>query len=172
VRTIGQKQQAVDDPYDLERYVRAQQTVYAQVRAELTAGRKASHWMWFIFPQLRGLGSSPTAQHYALNSLTEARAYLTHPLLGERLRECTQLVNRIEGRSARAIFGYPDDLKFRSCMTLFAQAAAGPDAAAPAAGAGASRPDAAGGASLFGEALARYYGGEPDAFTLRLLEAG
>jgi uncharacterized protein (DUF1810 family) len=171
VRTIGQKSRAVDDPYDLERYVRAQEAVYARVCAELTAGRKASHWMWFIFPQLRGLGSSPTAQHYALNSLAEARAYLGHPLLGERLRECTRLVNRIEGRSARAIFGYPDDLKFRSCMTLFAQAAAGPDAAAPDSGASAGRPDAVGGASLFGEALARYYGGEPDPLTRKLLDA-
>jgi uncharacterized protein (DUF1810 family) len=160
------KKHTVDDPYDLERYVRAQKRAYAQACAELSAGRKASHWMWFIFPQLRGLGSSPTAQHYALNSLAEARTYLAHPLLGERLRECTRLVNRIEGCSARAIFGYPDDLKFRSCMTLFAQAAAGADAAAPDSGAG--RADA--GAALFSEALARYYGGEPDPLTLRLLE--
>jgi uncharacterized protein (DUF1810 family) len=158
----------VDDPYDLERYVRAQEGVYARVRAELAAGRKASHWMWFVFPQLRGLGSSPTAQHYALASLAEARAYLAHALLGQRLLECTRLVNRIEGRSARAIFGYPDDLKFRSCMTLFARASG-----APAGGANdtAGRPDAAGGACEFDQALARYYGGEPDPLTLRLLGA-
>jgi uncharacterized protein (DUF1810 family) len=160
--------QPVDGPYDLERYVRAQQGVYAQVCAELAAGRKASHWMWFVFPQLRGLGSSPTAQHYALASLAEARAYLAHALLGERLLECTRLVNRIAGRSARAIFGYPDDLKFRSCMTLFARASG---AAPGGADAAAGRPGAAGGACDFDEALARYYGGEPDPLTLRLLGA-
>jgi uncharacterized protein (DUF1810 family) len=150
----------VDDPYDLERYVRAQEGVYARACAELAAGRKASHWMWFIFPQLRGLGSSPTAQHYAIASLAQARHYLAHPLLGERLLETARLVNRIEGRSARAIFGYPDDLKFRSCMTLFAHAAQ------------ASRPDGPAGDCPFGEALARYYGGEPDPLTLGLLGAG
>jgi uncharacterized protein (DUF1810 family) len=156
--------QPVDDPYDLERYVRAQQGVYARACAELAAGRKTSHWMWFIFPQLRGLGSSPTAQHYGIASLAEARAYLAHPLLGERLLECTRLVNRLEGRSARAIFAYPDDLKFRSCMTLFAHAAG-----ADAARAFGPQADATTGVSDFGAALARYYGGEPDPLTLRLL---
>jgi uncharacterized protein (DUF1810 family) len=111
----------MDDPHDLERYVRAQEPVFAQVCAELAAGRKQSHWMWFIFPQLHGLGSSPMAERYAIGSLAEARAYLAHPLLGERLRTCTELVNRAEGRTAQAIFGYPDYLKFRSSMTLFAQ---------------------------------------------------
>src|SRR5207237_9829521 len=97
---------------------------FAEVCAELAAGGKESHWMWFVFPQLKGLGSSATARHYAIGSLEEARAYLAHPVLGPRLRECTGLVNRIEGRSVEAIFGYPDHLKVRSCMTLFARAAA------------------------------------------------
>jgi uncharacterized protein (DUF1810 family) len=140
----------MDDPYGLERYVRAQDPVFSEVCAELAAGRKQSHWMWFIFPQLRGLGSSATAQRYAIDSLAEARAYLAHPLLGERLRTCTQLVNRVEGRTAQAIFGYPDYLKFRSSMTLFARAAAG-----------ASEP--------FGEALAKYFAGEDDPLTRELL---
>jgi uncharacterized protein (DUF1810 family) len=140
----------MDDPYDLERYVRAQDPVFAQVCAELATGRKQSHWMWFIFPQLRGLGSSAMAQRYAIGSLAEARAYLAHPLLGERLRTCTQLVNRVEGRTAQAIFGYPDYLKFRSSMTLFARATAG-----------ASEP--------FGEALAKYFAGEDDPLTSELL---
>ena len=141
----------MDDPYDLERYVRAQQPVFAQVCAELADGRKQSHWMWFIFPQLRGLGSSPMAQRYAIGSLAEARAYLDHPLLGERLRTCTQLVNRTEGRNARAIFGSPDDLKFRSSMTLFARATAGD-----------SEP--------FSAALAKYFAGEEDPLTRELLD--
>ena len=140
----------MDDPYDLERYVRAQEPVFAQVCAELAAGRKQSHWMWFIFPQLRGLGKSPMAERYAIGSLAEARAYLAHPLLGERLRSCTQLVNRVEGRSAQAIFGYPDYLKFRSSMTLFARAAAG-------------------GGEPFGDALAKYFNGEDDPLTRELL---
>ena len=139
-----------DDPYDLERYVRAQEPLFAQVCAELAAGHKQSHWMWFVFPQLRGLGSSPMAERFAIGSLAEARAYLAHPLLGERLRQCTQLVNRVEGRAAQAIFGYPDYLKFRSSMTLFAHAAAGD-----------SEP--------FDEALAKYFGGEDDPLTRELL---
>ena len=139
----------VDDPYDLERYVRAQEPVFAQVCAELAAGRKQSHWMWFIFPQLRGLGSSPMAERYAIGSLAEARAYLAHPLLAERLRRCTQLVNQVEGRTVQAIFGYPDYLKFRSSMTLFARAA------------GEGEP--------FREALARYFAGGEDPLTRDLL---
>ncbi len=111
------------DPYDLDRFVRAQQPLIAQVLAELTAGAKRSHWMWFIFPQLAGLGTSPTAVRFALGSLAEARAYLAHPLLGPRLLQCTELVNAVQGRAAQEIFGTPDDLKFRSCMTLFAHAA-------------------------------------------------
>jgi uncharacterized protein (DUF1810 family) len=147
----------VEDCYDLGRYVSAQQPVYASVCAELAAGCKRSHWMWFIFPQLRGLGSSPMAQHFAISSLGEARAYLAHPLLGERLRECTRLVNGVAGSTAEAIFGYPDYLKFHSCMTLFAQAAGEPPATAD---------------RIFGEALARYCRGEPDPLTLKLLAPG
>ena len=110
------------DPYDLQRFVTAQDPVFEQVRTELRAGRKRTHWMWFVFPQLQGLGHSPMAQKYAISSLEEAAAYLAHPTLGARLRECTDLVNHIKDRSIEQIFGYPDDLKFRSCMTLFADA--------------------------------------------------
>jgi uncharacterized protein (DUF1810 family) len=138
------------DPYNLDRFVVAQGAVFAQVCRELAAGRKESHWMWFIFPQLHGLGSSPVAQRFAIGSLEEARAYLAHPLLGERLRACTQLVNAVEGRSAQAIFGYPDELKFRSCMTLFARAVTG-------------------GSEPFGAALAKYFAGEEDPLTRELL---
>jgi uncharacterized protein (DUF1810 family) len=136
------------DPYDLDRFVRAQDPVLAQVRRELAEGRKRSHWMWFVFPQLRGLGHSAMAQRYAIGSLAEARAYLAHPVLGPRLVECTALVNRVEGRSAHEIFGSPDDLKFRSCMTLFALA----QPAAP----------------VFREALEKYFGGAPDPRTREL----
>ena len=145
----------MNDPYDLARFLEAQAGCHATVLEELAAGEKTSHWMWFIFPQLDGLGASPMARRYAISDLTEARAYLAHPLLGARLRECTRRVLAIEGRTAYEIFGSPDDLKLRSCLTLFARAA-GP---APAA---ADR--------VFGEALARYYGGEPDPRTVRLLE--
>jgi uncharacterized protein (DUF1810 family) len=136
--------------YDLERFVRAQEPVFARVCAELAAGVKQTHWMWFIFPQLRGLGSSPMAQLYAIASLDEARAYLAHPLLGERLRHCTRLVNGLEGRSAQEIFGDPDELKFRSSMTLFARAA------------GAAREP-------FAQALAKYFAGAEDLRTDQLL---
>jgi uncharacterized protein (DUF1810 family) len=108
------------DPHNLQRFVDAQHPIYGQVRDELQAGQKETHWMWFIFPQIKGLGSSPTAQKYAITGIEEARAYLDHPLLGFRLRECTQLVNGIVCRSIEDIFGYPDHLKFHSCMTLFA----------------------------------------------------
>jgi uncharacterized protein (DUF1810 family) len=141
----------LDDPYDLGRYISAQEPVYARVCAELAGGSKRSHWMWFIFPQLRGLGSSPTAQHFGIGSLEEARAYLAHPVLGERLRECTRLVNGVAGRTAEAIFGHPDYLKFRSCMTLFACA-------------GASEAD-----RVFSAALQRYFAGEADPLTRELL---
>ncbi len=140
----------VPGPYKLERFVAAQNAVFGEVCAELAAGHKRSHWMWFIFPQLRGLGTSPMAERYAIGSLAEARAYLEHPLLGERLRRCTELVNRIEGRSAQEIFGYPDYLKFRSSMTLFARAAAGT-------------------MEPFSEALAKYFAGEEDPLTGELL---
>jgi uncharacterized protein (DUF1810 family) len=149
----------VDDPYGLARYVAAQQPVFERVCAELAAGRKQSHWMWFVFPQLRGLGSSPMAERYGIGSPEEARAYLAHPLLGGRLRRCTQLVNCVEGRSAEEIFGCPDYLKFRSCMTLFAAAAA----AAPQ---GAAEPAED---SVFSQALTRYFAGEGDPLTRRML---
>jgi len=136
-----------NDPYDLQRFVDAQHPVIDQVRAELSAGQKRTHWMWFIFPQIRGLGSSAMARRYAILSPAEAAAYLRHPVLGPRLRECTELVMRVEGRSAAEIFGYPDDLKFRSSMTLFAQAAA---------------PDE----RLFADAIAKFYPARPDPATL------
>jgi uncharacterized protein (DUF1810 family) len=142
----------MNDSYDLDRFVRAQEPLFEAVIAELTAGRKQSHWIWFIFPQLQGLGSSPMAQRFGIRSLAEAHAYLQHPLLGERLRRCTQLVNQITGRSAAQIFGYPDDLKFRSCMSLFRRAAEG-----------AGFEDA--GNAVFGEALRRFFAGEEDALT-------
>ena len=138
----------MDDPFDLQRFVDAQEPVYRQVCGELAAGRKTSHWMWFVFPQLKGLGRSATAQHYGIGSAAEARAYWDHPLLGPRLQQCTELVLAVEGRSAHEIFGTPDDLKFRSCMTLFARAT---------------------GEALFTRALDKYFGGQPDPATLELL---
>jgi len=137
------------DPYDLQRFVDAQDDVYEQVCAELRDGRKASHWMWFVFPQLRELGRSATALKFGIASLEEACAYLRHPVLGPRLKECTSLATRIDGRSITAIFGSPDDLKFRSCMTLFQCAA----------------PEE----KIFGAALQKFFGGVPDTLTLELL---
>jgi uncharacterized protein (DUF1810 family) len=134
---------------DFAKFIAAQAPVYAAVTAELRAGRKATHWMWFVFPQLAGLGSSDRARRYALASPAEARGYLTHPLLGQRLRECTRLVNAVEDRSAHEIFGSPDDLKFHSSMTLFHRAA----------------PDE----PLFADALAKYFAGREDERTLNLL---
>jgi uncharacterized protein (DUF1810 family) len=136
-------------PFDLQRFVDAQEGVYAAVIAELREGRKRSHWMWFVFPQIRGLGTSEMARRYAISSAAEARAYAAHPVLGARLRECTALVLQVEGRAIGQIFGYPDDLKLRSCMTLFAACA----------------PDPA----LFQAALAKYFGGAPDPLTLAAL---
>ena len=144
----------MNDPYDLARFIDAQARCYTRVLEELAAGEKTSHWMWFIFPQLKGLGVSATARRFGLAGVEEARAYLAHPLLGARLRECVRALLALEGRTANEIFGNPDDLKLRSCLTLFAQAA-GP---APAA---ADR--------VFGAALAKYYRGEPDPRTLVLL---
>jgi uncharacterized protein (DUF1810 family) len=112
------------DPHGLSRFVEAQEGVYATALAELRAGRKRSHWMWFVFPQVAGLGVSPTAQHFAIRALDEARAYLAHPVLGPRLVECAAAVLAVEGRTAHEIFGSPDDLKLRSSMTLFAQVSA------------------------------------------------
>ena len=139
---------SVDDPYDLQRFVEAQNPVYDRVVAELASGRKKSHWMWFVFPQIAGLGGSPMAISYAISSLDEAKAYLAHPILGARLRECISLVNRIEGRSIDEIFGSPDNKKFRSSMTLFAHAADD---------------------GLFEQALLKYFGGAPDPLTLARL---
>src|SRR5215470_16949284 len=115
----------MDDPYDLARFVAAQDAggTYLRAVAELRAGDKQSHWMWFVFPQIAGLGRSPTAVRYAIASLNEAKAYLAHPILGERLRECAKLVLKVEGRTAREIFGSVDEMKFRSCLTLFRKAA-------------------------------------------------
>jgi uncharacterized protein (DUF1810 family) len=112
----------MDDPYDLRRFVDAQNPVYQQVCSELAAGHKRGHWMWFIFPQIAGLGSSPMANEFAIKSLAEAEAYMRHPALGPRLRECSRLVTSVEGRSIDQILGYPDNLKFRSSMTLFVHA--------------------------------------------------
>ncbi len=140
----------MDDPHDLARFVTAQTAVYDDVVAELRAGRKESHWMWFVFPQLRGLGSSPMAHRYGVASIDEARAYLRHPLLGPRLVECAKLMLGHRARSAREILGSPDDLKLRSSMTLFAEASA-------------DEPS-------FRAVLDRYYAGQPDERTLTLLE--
>jgi len=133
---------------NLERFVEAQAPVYDRALAELKAGRKQSHWMWFVFPQIAGLGRSPMAQHYAIQNLAEARAYLAHPLLGTRLRECTQAVLDVEGKTAHEIFGSPDDLKFRSSLTLFDLAS----------------PD-----NIFRTALEKYFDGEADALTVEKL---
>ena len=110
------------DQFDLERFVTAQEPVFDTVINELRAGRKRTHWIWFVFPQLRGLGRSSMAEHYGISSLAEARAYLAHPVLGPRLDLCTRMVLEIEAPSLKAILGSPDDMKFRSCATLFALA--------------------------------------------------
>ena len=142
------------DPFNLQRFVVAQSPVFESVRRELREGRKRSHWMWFIFPQLKGLGSSPTAVYFSIASRTEADAYLQHSILGPRLRDCTRLVNQVDGRSIEEIFGYPDDLKFRSSMTLFA--AAQPENANPE-------------NKVFRDALQKYFAGEPDPQTIERL---
>src|SRR6266550_3273420 len=109
-----------NDPFDLERFVQAQAADYDRALSELREGEKRSHWMWYIFPQIEGLGHSPMSRRYSIKSAAEARAYLDHPILGPRLRECAAVVNDLDGFSAHQIFGSPDDLKLRSCMTLFA----------------------------------------------------
>jgi uncharacterized protein (DUF1810 family) len=114
---------SANDPFDLQRFADAQDSVYDRVLAELHRGRKTTHWMWYVFPQLKGLGQSPMSERYGIASEEEARAYLRHPVLGPRLRECVGIVNGVQGHSAHDIFGYPDDLKFHSCLTLFAAAA-------------------------------------------------
>ncbi|UJW74998.1 DUF1810 domain-containing protein [Rhizobium sp. SL42] len=137
--------------FDSTRFLEAQAPVLEAVKAELGAGRKQSHWMWFVFPQLRGLGLSPTSLHYGLASVAEAQSYLADDQLGPRLVDCTRLVMSIEGRSLHEIFGSPDDRKFQSCMTLFSLAA----------------PDERG--SIFRQALDRYCGGRLDHRTLEIL---
>jgi uncharacterized protein (DUF1810 family) len=138
------------DPYDLERFVRAQERDYLRALAELRSGRKRSHWMWYVFPQVRGLGFSAMSQRYAIASIDEAQAFLRHPVLGPRLRECANALLAIDSRSAKDILGSPDDLKLRSSATLFALV---------------SPPG-----SAFEQVLQKYWQGEPDQATLRLLE--
>jgi uncharacterized protein (DUF1810 family) len=139
----------VSDRYGLQRFVDAQAGVFEQVCSELREGRKRSHWMWFIFPQIKGLGSSPMAVRFAISSLAEARAYLGHAVLGPRLRECCEIVVGVAGRSVDEIFGYPDDLKFHSSITLFAKAAVEN--------------------RVFLDALEKYFGGELDRATVERL---
>ena len=134
------------DRFHLARFVRAQEPVYRRVLSELQAGEKMSHWMWFIFPQIRGLGRSPVSIEFAISGREEALAYLQHPVLGPRLKESTQLVLLVENRSALEIFGSPDDIKFRSCMTLFSKISTEDD--------------------IFERALQKYFNGVPDKLTL------
>jgi uncharacterized protein (DUF1810 family) len=137
------------DPYDLRRFIDAQEGVYESALSEIRSGRKRSHWMWYIFPQCEGLGSSPTSRRYAIRSLDEAKAYLRHPVLGPRLLESANVALRAQGCSASDVFGYPDDMKLRSCATLFA-------CASPA-------------GSPFEQLLDKYFGGERDEVTMGLL---
>ena len=138
----------MDDPYDLNRFVEAQRDEYDDALLEIASGRKRTHWMWYIFPQIDGLASTATSRHFAIKSLEEARAYLDHPVLGTRLLECAEAALAVEGRSAHDIFGTPDDLKLRSSATLFAVVQPG---------------------SAFDRLLAKYFDGVPDARTLQLL---
>jgi uncharacterized protein (DUF1810 family) len=139
----------MNDPYNLQRFIDAQNPIYEQVCSELRRGYKTGHWMWFIFPQIRGLGHSPMASRFAISSLEEARAYLNDPILGSRIRECTRLINRAEGRTIQQIFGYPDVLKFQSSITLFAHATS-------------ENKD-------FEDALQKYFTGEYDRLTVERL---
>ncbi|HEY8218952.1 MAG TPA: DUF1810 domain-containing protein [Methylobacter sp.] len=139
-----------NDAFDLSRFTSAQENVYDSALAELKNGRKRTHWMWYIFPQIDGLGYSATSKHYAIKSLEEARQYLNHPVLGQRLLECAEAVYAIEEQSISEIFGYPDNLKLKSSMTLFAYVAAP--------------------GSVFAHVLDKYFNGERDALTLQLLE--
>jgi len=140
-----------DDPYDLARFVEAQQRDYERALSEIHAGRKRSHWMWYVFPQIEGLGSSSTSRYYAIKGADEARAYLAHPILGPRLLECAEALLQLTGRSAHDIFGSPDDLKLRSCATLFASV---------------SQED-----SALHRVLDKYFAGERDEGTLQRLGA-
>jgi uncharacterized protein (DUF1810 family) len=136
------------DPFDLERFVTAQSPDFARALAELRAGRKQSHWMWYVFPQLRGLGASAMSQRYGTSGLAEARAYLAHQILGPRLHQCVEVLLGIEGRSARQILGHPDDRKLQSSATLFAYASAP--------------------GSVFEQLLTKYFDGVPDPATLEM----
>ncbi len=138
------------DPYDLKRFVQAQDGSYGTALAEIRGGRKRSHWMWTVFPQVAGLGLSETSQHYAIRSVAEAQAYLAHPALGSRLMDCVEVLLKVEGRTARDIFGSPDDLKLRSCATLFAQV---------------SPPE-----SVFEQVLDHYFDGKRDPRTVESLQ--
>lgn len=138
-----------NDPFDLRRFVDAQNPVFEQVCSELRQGRKEGHWMWFVFPQLKGLGHSWMANKFGISSRNEAEAYVGHSILGPRLKECTRLVNLVDGRSIEQIFGYPDNLKFRSSMTLFSSVASDKE--------------------VFVTALQKYFGGQPDRLTLERL---
>lgn len=140
------------DPYNLDRYIEAQRGLFEQACSELRRGRKVGHWMWFVFPQIAGLGASAMSQRYAIQSLDEARAYLAHPVLGPRLREICGIVLGVQDRGVEEIFGYPDDMKLRSSMTLFARAAADD--------------------GMFVEVLRKYFGGMEDDTTLRILGLG
>jgi uncharacterized protein (DUF1810 family) len=140
---------AQGDPYHLHRFVEAQDPVYSQVCDELKRGQKTGHWMWFMFPQIAGLGSSEMARRFAISSLAEAEAYMQHSVLRKRLEECARLVLKVSGRTALEIFDYPDDLKFRSCMTLFARTS--------------------GKHPVFQDNLTKYFGGKPDPLTTNLL---
>jgi uncharacterized protein (DUF1810 family) len=148
VRYFGKRTMA-DDPFNLNRFVEAQAPVITVAQAELRRGKKQSHWMWFVFPQIAGLGFSAISQRYAIGSIDEARAYLAHPVLGDRLRECVELVLEVAGRSAHEIFGSPDDMKFRSSLTLFAEAS---------------------GEEVFLRALEDCFDGSPDPATLKILD--
>jgi uncharacterized protein (DUF1810 family) len=147
--SITQNAPGTNDPYNLNRFVEAQHGSYERALSEINSGRKRSHWMWYVFPQLDGLGFSSTSKLYAIKNLDEARAYLEHPVLGPRLLACAEAVIRIDGRTASQIFGSPDDMKLKSCATLFACVSPG--------------------GSVFHQLLARYYGGGVDSKTLRLL---
>jgi uncharacterized protein (DUF1810 family) len=137
------------DLFDLQRFLKSQEGIYARALSELKRGQKRSHWMWFIFPQIEGLGQSATTRFYSIKSLEEARAYLGHPVLGARLLECANALLEVEGRSASEIFGYPDDMKLQSCMTLFASLTDAPD--------------------VFGQVLKKYYLGERDEKTIAIM---
>jgi uncharacterized protein (DUF1810 family) len=143
------------DIYNLQRFINAQESTFDDVLAELAAGQKRTHWMWFIFPQIKGLGSSPTAQRFAISSLEEGAAYLEHPVLGRRLEKCTGLVNAVPDSSVQEVFGYPDDLKFHSSMTLFAQVA----------------QDFHVEGSVFKQALSKYFSGRLDDRTVSLVHS-